>query len=227
MRSDAEIWPDPGSRPSPAVRAEIRRIAGELEHDEIVQRGGAQFGWYGKFYVAEELYRKNQNREVREQSELARLRAEVTALRDELSALKKRSDKNIKTINDSFVCLLDVLFSKEGAKKKGILNRAFDRLQALEQRPAESVTLPSANDIAAATRSGPAMHDAGIWTSEKWYQPGDLVTCSNASWLATIKSRGQKPGEGAAFRLIHKTETAHVRRMVREELAGRAGKGAR
>jgi hypothetical protein len=219
MRSDAEIWPDLGSRPSPAARAEIRRIAGELEHDEIVRRGGAQFGWYGKLYVAEEIYRKNQSREAREQSELTRLRAEVTALRDELSALKKRSDKNIKTINTNFEHLADVLFGNKANEKKGVLDYVIDRLEKLEQRPGESITLPSPADIAAATRAGPAMHDAGIWNVERWYQPGDLTTHANASWVATIKSRGQKPGDGAAWRLLHKTEQAHVRRLVREELS--------
>jgi hypothetical protein len=163
----------------------------------------------------------------RENSEIAALRAEVAQLRAALGRLQKLYDASVRNANGMFGCLSDVLFGKGEGSKEGILDRVIDRIVALEKRQADSVTLPSSADIAAATRAGPAVHDAGIWSTARWYHAGDLVTHHNASWIATIKSRGQKPGDGAAWRLIHKTEQAHVRRLVREELTARAAKGTR
>jgi hypothetical protein len=92
-----------------------------------------------------------------------------------------------------------------------------DRIVALEQR--EPVALPTSADLAAATRTGPAVHDAGIWSRERRYEPGDLVTCAGGSWVAAIASKGLRPGDGPGWRLIHKTEVSAVRKLVREELA--------
>jgi hypothetical protein len=204
MRPDHEIWPDATARPAAADRAEIKRIASRLTTDEVDRHGVA--GWYGRYYAAEQVHiqraREAESRESRERSEL---RASNRDLVRRVARLEKLAGADQK--QDHVLSLLKIV------KALG------QRIEALEQRPA-GVTLPSTNYIAAATRLGPAVHDAGVWNAEQWHQAGDLVTHGGASWVAKAASRGVKPGEApASWRLVHKTEVANVRRLLREELA--------
>jgi hypothetical protein len=208
MRSDAEIWPDPSARPPAADRAAIRRIASKLTPDEVERHGGTGFGWYAPFLAAEQIHTKRvREAESPEAKERAELRAANQDLVRRVARLEKLIGANLKA-GDYVAALL----------KGGLAT--LDRVRALEQRPTGGVTLPSANDIAAATRIGPAVHDAGVWSAEQRYQPGDLATHVGCSWVATTVNRGVKPGDGAGvWRLVHKTEQAHVRRLIRDELA--------
>jgi hypothetical protein len=208
MRPDHEIWPDPSARPPAADRAAIRRIASMLTTDEVERHGVAGLGWYARYYAAEQVHiqrtREAESREAKERTELLASNRDLVRRVARLEKLAGADQKQ-----DHVLALLKI------AKALG------QRIEALEQRPADaSVTLPSTNDIAAATRLGPPVHDAGVWTDATWYSPGDLVTHGGASWVAKAMSRGVRPGEApASWRLVHKTEAAHVRRAVREELA--------
>ena len=98
-----------------------------------------------------------------------------------------------------------------------VLGELENRIGKLEQR------LPSAADIDAATRSGAAVHDRGLWTAAECYQPGDLVTAKGPAWCATMRSTGMTPGSGAGWRLLNKTKVSALRRLVREEIAQQKG----
>jgi hypothetical protein len=144
-----------------------------------------------------------------EVSEVARLRDRVNQLERAVVEISRHIRTRLKALEREGEAML---------KERGIFDNLIDRIEKLEEHAPNSVTLPSSADIAAATRAGPAMHDAGIWTAERFYQAGDLVTHSNGAWIATIESRRLKPGDGAGWRLAHKTEQGYLRRIVREEL---------
>jgi hypothetical protein len=61
--------------------------------------------------------------------------------------------------------------------------------------------------------------NAGIWNSQKSYLEGSLVSHGGGGWIATADSRGVRPGEGnACWRLAIKSDTAHLKRVVADEL---------
>jgi hypothetical protein len=85
--------------------------------------------------------------------EIQRLRHEVAALQGELATVGARHASCVRE-------LCRTLFGETG--KAGVLDEILDRLDQLEGRTPTPVPLPSANDIHAVTRAGPAMVDRGV-----------------------------------------------------------------
>lgn len=50
----------------------------------------------------------------------------------------------------------------------------------------------------------PVMIDAGVWEVERTYKAGSFVSHSGSGWVATIESKGARPGEGSCWRLAIK-----------------------
>ena len=49
-----------------------------------------------------------------------------------------------------------------------------------------------------------ALRDAGIWSEQKTYMPGDTVTHDGSSWVAQLVSKAERPGASNAWRLFTK-----------------------
>lgn len=56
----------------------------------------------------------------------------------------------------------------------------------------------------AALEARPALKWAGVWKGDVPYKENSLITHSGGLWLATIESKGCRPGDGAIWRLIVK-----------------------
>jgi hypothetical protein len=59
------------------------------------------------------------------------------------------------------------------------------------------------------------MRDAGIWDADKNYATGAAVTHDGVLWTCQQEHKGQRPGDGVCWRLIHKSDIAELKSMVR------------
>jgi hypothetical protein len=60
--------------------------------------------------------------------------------------------------------------------------------------------------------------DAGTWDAARHYNRGETVTHKGAGWVATVSSTGLRPGTSEGWRLLAKSDTAELRRVVKEEV---------
>jgi hypothetical protein len=59
----------------------------------------------------------------------------------------------------------------------------------------------------------------GVWSETADYGKNVLVTHRGTLWISTAASRGERPGSpNSAFKLVAKSDSSHVRRIVRAEL---------
>jgi hypothetical protein len=63
------------------------------------------------------------------------------------------------------------------------------------------------------------LRDVGTWDSERLYGPGAAVTDKGALWACQIECKATRPGDNACWRLMHKSDVAHLRRAVVDEVA--------
>jgi hypothetical protein len=62
------------------------------------------------------------------------------------------------------------------------------------------------------------VRDVGVWTAERGYSPGELVSHKGAAWICQTKSTGARPGENSCWRLAVKSDLSELKRSVREEV---------
>ena len=70
------------------------------------------------------------------------------------------------------------------------------------------------------------LRDTGAWKSEQLYAPGAAVTDKGALWVCQVECKATRPGDSACWRLMHKSDVAHLKRVVTDEVA-RQMNGAR
>ena len=58
----------------------------------------------------------------------------------------------------------------------------------------------------AALEARPALRDAGVWSPDQTYRPGDVTTDHGSAWSAQAESKGVRPGDNnaACWRLLVK-----------------------
>jgi hypothetical protein len=121
--------------------------------------------------------------------------------------------------------IMDMLIDAFGGALGHVRKELESRIEALEQRQPVPVQLPTVNEL----RPGaPALRYAGVWSPEKSYGAGSLVTKDGAAWVATnAMAAGVKPGDGAtAWRLAIKSDTSQLRSLVKDEVRRQLGERA-
>jgi hypothetical protein len=62
------------------------------------------------------------------------------------------------------------------------------------------------------------LSDAGVWASDRHYTKGETVSYRGGAWTATVSSTGLRPGTSEGWRMIAKSDTSEVRRIVKDEV---------
>jgi hypothetical protein len=193
----ADIWPN-GSGHSPEVEAEIIRIARtEISADEVARSGLVFAEWYKPFALAEGRWRQRQ--EQRAEQQRAEDRVENSNAR-RLAALEQRLARVAKIVD----ALDQMVFV--GPKAKGYSSKEKG---PFIERVVEAVVDRIANERR-------FLRDTGIWDSEKRYGPGAAATFDGALWTCLQENRGVRPGDGVAWRLVHKSDVTELRLLVRD-----------
>jgi hypothetical protein len=96
------------------------------------------------------------------------------------------------------------------------LAKLYERVEAIEGYVGRPIGEPDA--IPPIFEQNGIMRDVGVWRSDRSYHKGDLASHAGSAWVATIVSKGMKPGEGGAWRLAAKSDLSTLKRAVREEV---------
>jgi hypothetical protein len=198
----ADIWPD-GSGLSAKAEREIMAIAGTITPEEVAGSGVTLAAWYAPFFLAERRWRQQQEQRTVQQE---RERVDETDNARRIAKLEARLNKAIDHINAN-------------TKK----NRAnFEALNAIIFGKASKSPDEDPNIIKIISGvcwrmmlDGRVMRDAGVWDDTRQYHPGDTTTCDGLMWAAQVKHKGQRPGDGVAWRLLHKSDIAELKSMIR------------
>jgi hypothetical protein len=197
-----DVWPQ-GSNRSPADEAEIMRIAREEISAEAIARSGSGLAkWYVPFALAEELWRQRADQRV---EHAQRQEVEEGANAKRIAELERRLNK-LTTAWNSFARCLDP--DKDDPDGETVLFKAIRGvfLQEMHERR--------------------VMRDAGVWDPARRYGSGAAVTHTGQIWVCQVENQGVSPGDGVAWRLMHKSPVAdlrhEIRSIVREEIRKRA-----
>jgi hypothetical protein len=108
----------------------------------------------------------------------------------------------------------DGWFVKAVGQTIGEIRRELEeRIKTLENREPVPLPLPVLDQ-----QGRPVLRYAGLWSSEKSYQAGDLATFNGSGWVALIDSRGLRPGDGMSWKLAVKGDPTHLKALVRDEV---------
>jgi hypothetical protein len=185
----ADIWPS-GSGLSAEAEREIMAIAKTIPAEEIARSGLVFAQWYVPFYLAEGRWQQLQKQRAEQQQKSA-----VEEGRNAREIVKLRKQLR------SMTAVIDALTGRDGPGEE---MRIIELIQG--------VALELFNERK-------VLRDAGIWTSEKLYNPGAAVTHAGALWIAQQENKSVQPGDGCCWRLSQKTEVAELRALVRDAVA--------
>jgi hypothetical protein len=200
--TDNDIWPDPGGRPPPVMRKEIRRVAQDEITVKDVQASGLTFApWFSRFYLAQGIVRARMDAAKAEPSP-------ALAAAEELRQLRRRVAKLERMVLGEKAIMLKAIGTALGETHREI----DDRIDALENREPVPLSVPDWNN--------PTVHYCGLWNSKNLYGPGAMVTYNGGGWVAmSAMGAGVRPGDGeTAWRLAIKSDTASVRSIVKDEV---------
>jgi hypothetical protein len=123
-----------------------------------------------------------------EGQEIRELRARIVELEREVKALRESAEHALNSLR---------LISQGFAEMPDDIKRTVAKV--LEERS--------------------VMQDAGVWRADKHYRAGETVSHKGAAWTATLSTKGMIPGHGGeGWRMIAKSDTTELRRLVREEV---------
>lgn len=150
-----------------------------------------------------DLYREEQRqaaaekRQTLEAQKIARLERENANLHKRLARLERLVGPGGKTLVNTIAKGFGPAVRQRLEELHGLME---PRIADLESRPS-------------------GLQYEGVWSAEREYPAGSLVTHSGAGYVAiAVATKGEKPGTGGNWRLAVKSDETKLRRMIKEEL---------
>jgi hypothetical protein len=180
----------------------------ETELDEYIERSRPDSLNYPSSFSRELFWRPQAEADPQRRAQAAAKADEAQVEAREIAQLRQRVAQLERMVLGKNAILVKAVGMAIG-QSHGELERRVGAIEAREPLP---VALPVLD------QDRPVLRYAGLWSSEKSYQAGDLITFNGAAWVSLINSQGLRPGDGMAWKLAVKGDPTHLKALVKNEI---------
>jgi hypothetical protein len=199
---DSDIWPDPSSRPAPALRKQIRKVAAKISAQEVADAGLKFEPWFARFYLA-------QGRVEREAAAQQRARQEAGAATERAARAEQAEVADAWTQWSADVihrlAVLERSVLGEGGEP-GVLGKTLIDLMVEAERELEKKIEALSQKIETIERT--RLRFLGVHEPGRGYSLGNLVVRNGSLWHCNCDTN-ETPGRSTAWQLALKNGEAN------------------